>query len=65
MNEALKALTRGETDEERKKRIQKEEEAEQRAARSGEKKPLSAVFASEQKRLQGRRLAYAGKSRSI
>lgn len=69
MNEALKALTRGETDEERKKRIQKEEEAEQRAAEAARKspyqKPLSAVFASEQKRLQGRRLAYAGKSRCI
>ena len=39
MNEALKALTRGETDEERKKRIQKEEEAEQRAAEAARKSP--------------------------
>ena len=39
MNEALKALTRGETDEERKKRIQKEEEAEQRAAEAAKRSP--------------------------
>lgn len=39
MNEALKALTREETDEERKKRIQKEEEAEQRAAEAARKSP--------------------------
>ena len=39
MNEALKALTRGETDEERKKRIQKEEEAEQKAAEAAKKSP--------------------------